>query len=100
MLGESSGVLRPLTNMHNGKEIGRFTVCCGGELVIPAGWCGSIVAWVLIIVPSFMQIAFINSKFDAALPVDLAYLCSMMLSLTFLFLTTFTDPGIIPRVDP
>jgi len=24
----------------------------------------------------------------------------MMLSLLFLFLTTFTDPGIIPRADP
>ena len=100
MQAESSGVMRPLTNSYKNKEIGKFTVCCGGTLVIPAGWCGSLIAWFLILVPSFLQIIFINSAFEAAVPIDCAYICTLALSLTFLFMTTFTDPGIIPRVNP
>lgn len=98
--GESSGVLRPRSNTYNNKEIGKFTVCCGGSLVIPPGWCGSLFAWGLILIPSTLQIAFVNSQFDESIAIDAAYLSTMTLSLLFLFITTFTDPGILPREDP
>lgn len=42
---------------------------------------------------------YINSQFKASLLLDLFYVITMSLSLLFLFITTFTDPGIIPRED-
>ena len=100
LLGESAGAPRPFTNIYEEKEIGRFKVCCSGNLVIPNEWKGSIVSWILIIAPSLLQIFSVNSQFSLFLTIDILYLISMTLSLTFLFFTTFTDPGIIPREDP
>ena len=100
LVAESSGVRRPLTNIYNGKEIGGFKVICSGALVVPPNWCGSLFAWILIVGPSILQIIFVNSQFSQAVGIDIGYIITMLLSLTFLFLTTYTDPGIIPRFDP
>ena len=87
--------------MYKGKEIGKFRVICCGKLVVPNGWPGSIFAWVLIIVPSMLQIFWVNDLFGYSETVINTFYClTMISSLVFLFLTTFTDPGIIPRADP
>lgn len=100
-MGESSGVTRPYTNMYKGIEIGKFRVICGGRLVVPNGWAGSIFAWLLIIGPSMLQIFMVNPLFGSRESLINSFYCiTMLTSLTFLFLTTFTDPGILPRADP
>jgi hypothetical protein len=62
-MGESSGVRRPFTNIYKGKEIGKFRVICCGRLVVPNGWAGSIFAWILIILPSTLQMLYVNPLF-------------------------------------
>ena len=79
------------------KDIGSFEVICGGKAVCPGSWAGSVLSWVLILVPSALQIVFINQQFPLWYLLDLAYILTMALSLGCLLLTTLTDPGVIPR---
>ena len=52
------------TNEYDGKEIGKFKVCCFGKAVIPNDWCSSLWSWLLILVPSTLQIVLVNQSFS------------------------------------
>ena len=54
--------LQKRSNMYKDREIGGFKVVSGG-LVVPQKWWGSLFAWALIIIPSVVQIAVVNSKY-------------------------------------
>lgn len=85
--------------MYKEREIGGFRVI-GGCLVVPRKWWGSLFAWALIIGPSLVQVSFVNSQYAWAGLLDGFYAVTMCLSLAFLFCTTFSDPGVIPRRNP
>lgn len=42
----------------------------------------------------------VNPYYKDEVVIDIFYVLSLFLTLLFLFLTTFTDPGVIPREDP
>jgi len=89
------------TNSYKGKEIGGYSVICRGMLVVPRSWCNSCWSWILILAPSIVQLTVINPAFpNCEVILDIAYSISLFCTLMSLCLTTFTDPGIIPREDP
>ena len=88
------------TNVYRGKEIGGYSVTCFGAVVVPRSCCTSCWAWFLIITPSVLQMTLVNPYYKDEVVIDTFYVLSLFLTLLFLFLTTFTDPGVIPREDP
>ena len=84
-------------NQFSDKEIGDFTIICGGKAVCPGSWAGSVLSWLLILGPSAVQIVAINSAYPMASILDVFYIISISVPLTYLLLTTITDPGVIPR---
>ena len=50
-------------NWHNNKGIGKFKVICSGRATLPSSWFNSACTWVLIVVPSALQIAFVNPAY-------------------------------------
>ena len=85
-------------NVYRQRGIGKFRVVGDGCCIIPPNWCNSIMTWIMIVVPSVLQMVFVNSAFQqvAMICIQIAYVITMALALTSLSLTTFTDPGIIP----
>lgn len=70
-------------------------------MVVPRNWCNSCFTWILILAPSIVQITLINSAYPKCeVILDVAYSITLFCTLLSLWLTTFTDPGIIPREDP
>lgn len=51
---------RSKSRRYQGKETGSFEVVCGGKAVCPGPWATSIPSWLLILIPSFLQMAFVN----------------------------------------
>ena len=51
-------------NYYNDKGIGRFKVLCRGGAILPSQWYNSLCSWFLIIVPSGVQIYYINTAYD------------------------------------
>jgi len=51
----------------------------------------------LIIVPSILQMVYVNISYEYAWLIEILYCIPMFLSLYYLLLTCITDPGIIPR---
>ena len=66
-------------------------------------WFNSICTWVLILVPSALQIVFVNpgyAKDDqlwVGIVIQVTYCMTMVSALVALVMTTCSDPGIVPR---
>ena len=86
----------PIARWKN-KQTGSYKVICGGKAVLPGPWASAIPSWLLILIPSILQMIFVNSQFKNAFLLDLLYICTMSISLIYLLATTITDPGVIPR---
>ena len=89
-------------NWHHNKGIGNFKVICSGKATLPHSWYGSICTWVLILVPSALQIAFVNPAYGndrlwVGVIVQVTYIATMVSALIALVVTTCSDPGIVPR---
>ena len=72
---------------------------CNGKATLPAGWCNSVWTWILILVPSTIQIIYVNSAYSTGLNVliQIVYIVTMVSALASLLFTTCSDPGIVPR---
>ena len=84
--------------VYNGRQIGGFKVINSGKCVISNACSFSLISWISILAPTLCQFYYINPKFGFwnyfLTPLNFATMC---VSLTFLLITTMSDPGVIPR---
>ena len=77
-------------------EFSSFPVICCNNLVLPKEWPYTLLTIVLILTATVCQVIFVNNLIgENSFLIDIPYILCLFLSLVFLLITSFTDPGIL-----